>query len=422
MTNFYTFGLIASPRLAAAMIALASVLILPAAAFGQSPTDRSPADRSPFDLNAEEEQSFLPTVGIGFSYDSNTYDTTIRGNNSWIAALTPALLFKTAPAPQRYALLYRGEYAHYFADSADDYNDHLLSGAARFQFSPRSRADFVASAENDHLDRGTGQTVGLDPTSPLFPTEPDEFDRIRLAGKFRYGADGNRGRLTFGAGSSQVDFTNNRARAQVLDHDTVFGSAGLSLLFHQRTAFVFDVVYTDIHYESDPLGLASRDGEDLRLLAGITWVATGKTVGSVRVGTQQRRFDDPSRAKSSSPSWAIDVRWSPREYSHFDVVSSRANEETEREGAFIDRSQYQVSWTHEWNRGWESVARWERRDAKFVDSQRDEDWSEFYVGIRLPWKRLFTWQLGYARRSRDSSLDRLAYDGNMFTIGVNVGS
>jgi len=392
-------------------------MVLPAMA-----VEQNPANQSPIDLSAGEGRAIAPTIGISFSYDSNTYDTDIGGNNSWIGVVAPAVLLTSPPAQKRYALLYTGEYGHFFADSADNYNDHSLTGAARFQFGSRGQADVAGVIEKGHRDRGSGQTDGLDPSSPLFPTQPDVFDRNTLAGKFHYGADGNRGRLNFGLGASQFEYTNNSQRTQFLNYDTQFASAGLSLLFHQRTAFVFDVIFTNTDYDRIQTGAASRDNKDWRYLVGMTWLATGKTEGSIRLGIQQRRFDDSTRAQSSNPSWAVDVRWSPREYSHFDFVTSRANEETDREGLFIDRSIYRLAWTHEWSRGWQSIARWERRDSEFVDSARDEDWSEYYLGMRIPQGRLLTWDVGYARRSRDSSLERLVFDGNMFSIGVNVGT
>ena len=371
---------------------------------------------------ADEGKAFQPSLGIHFAFDSNIYDTNANPTGSWINTLTPALLLSTAPAQQHFSLLYQGEYGYFFEDSADNYADHVLAGLAKFELSSRAELDLAAATEKQHWGRGSYQTDGLDPTSPLFPAEPDEFDRQRWAGKFRYGAEGNRGRLTLGVSGVQIDHTNNRGRTQFLDYETQSGSAGLSLLFNQRTAIVLDAVFTDVRYESTRPGEASLDSEDFRYLLGLTWEATAKTRGSIRVGIQKRRFDDPSRAKTSNPSWAVDVRWSPREDSHLDFLTSRVNEETPREGAFIDTTSYKVAWTHQWSGGWESIVSWTQRDAEYVDSVRDDDSKEIHLGLRYPQGRLLNWEAGYTRRSRDSSLSNLVYDGNMFRIGVNIGN
>ena len=228
--------------------------------------------------------------------------------------------------------------------------------------------------------------------------------------------------MRFGFGGSQLDYTNNRERTRFFDYETLSGSAGLSLFFHQRTAVVLDAVFTDIIYESERPGEASRESEDWRFLLGLTWEATAKTAGSIRFGIQRRQFDDAARAKTSNPSWEVDVRWSPREYSHFDFATSRRNEETFGEGAFIDISAYKVAWTHEWSQGWESIISWARSDSEFVGSPRDQDLNELSLGLRYRQGRLLTWEASYARRSRDSSLSNLVYDGDMFSIGVNIGN
>ena len=371
----------------------------------------------------DEERAFLPSLGVRFDFDSNTYDSSTNPIESWIGVVSPAILFSTAPGPQRYELLYKGEYGHFFfEDSADNYADHVLAGLAKFQLSSRGQVDFAAATEKGHWGRGKYQTQGFDPTSPSFPSEPDKFNRHNWGGKFRYGAEGNRGRLRFGFGGSQIDYTNNLERTQFLDYGTLSGSAGLSLFFHQRTAIVLDAVFTEIIYKNEKPGVASRESEDWLFLTGLTWEATAKTEGSIRFGLQRRRFDDPTLGKNSHPSWEVDVRWSPRKYSHFDFATSRRNEESYGEGAFIDISAYKVAWTHEWSQGWESIISWAQTDEEFVGSPRDQDLNELRLGLRYQQGRLLTWQAGYARRSRDSSLTNLVYDGDMFSIGVNIGN
>lgn len=367
---------------------------------------------------ADEGRVIQPSLGVRYDLDSNIYDSSNSEIQSWIGIVTPTILFSTAQ--QRYTLLYEGEYGRFFEESADNYADHVVSGVAQFQVGSRGHVEFVAEAEKGHRDRGSDQTEGLDPSSPFFPTEPDEFDRNKWGLKFRYGADGNRGRLRFGFGGSERDNTNNRERTRFFDYQTHYGNVGLSLLFHQRTAVVLDAVFTDIRYKSTRPGEASLDSEDWRYLMGLVWKATAKTVGSIRLGIQQRRFDDPALAKTSNPSWEVDLRWSPREYSYFDFSTSRVNEETLIEGSFVDTIVYNVAWTHEWKRGLESFVSWTQRDAEYIGSERDQTLSEYTLGLRYPQGRILTWEANYTQRSRDSRLSNLVYDGNMLSIGINI--
>jgi hypothetical protein len=357
-------------------------------------------------------------AGVRIDYDSNIYDISGHEVESWIGVVMPVVHFSTAP--ERYSLAYKGEYGHFFEHSADNYDDHVFRGVTQFDIGSRGKAGFIVVGEKGHEGRGRGRTDGVDPSSLAFPDEPDEFYRNKWRGNFRYGAQDSLASLRFGFGGEQIDHTNNRERTQFYDYDTQTASVGLSLLFNWRTAIVLDAVFTDTRYETTRPGQPGIDSEDWRYLIGLTWAATSKTVGSVRYGIQQRRFDDPALAKISNPSWAVDLRWSPREYSHVDFVTSRLNEETTREGEFIDTIAYKVAWTHQWNHHWKSIVGWTRRDEKYVGAQRDQTTREFNLGLIYPQGRLLTWKVSYTGRSRDSNLRNLVYDGDLFSIGVNL--
>ncbi len=362
----------------------------------------------------------LPSIGVLLGRDSNIYNTQNDEFSSLIGVVTPSLLLATRPASRRFAVLYQGDYAHFFDDSANDYDDHSLSGLGRLQFGSRGRLDIAATTARGHRGRGTDQTGGLDPDSPNFPSEPDEFDHQQWRAKFRYGADGNRGRLRFSVGGDRRKHTNNFVRTRPFDYATTTAGTGLSLQFHQRTAIVMDAVFTDIGFDAAAPSGISRDGKDWRLLLGVTWAATAKTVGSVRLGVQQRRFEDPAVTTANNPSWEIDIRWSPREYSHVDFVTSRINQEAFDDGAFIDSIVSELGWTHEWNQGFETVVQWTQSKFDFISAVRNQNINEVYLGLRVPRGRWLTWEAGYEWRSSASDLDLLSYDGNMFSIGVNV--
>jgi hypothetical protein len=369
--------------------------------------------------NPDEGRAIQPSVGIRYDYDSNIYDSSMNEVGSGIGIITPAILFITPE--QDYTLLYAGEYGRFFEDSTDNYADHLLSGAAQFHLGSRGEFDLIAAIKRGHWARGSEQTEGINPSSPFFPTKPDVYDRNNWGGTFRYGAEGNRGRLRFGFGGSKLDNTNNRERTKFYDYETLSGSAGLSLLFNQRTAVVLDAVFTDIRYGSTRSGEANLDSEDWRYLFGLTWEATAKSAGSIRFGIQQRRYDDSTLSETSNPTWEVDVRWSPREYSQFTFVSTRLTEETFSDGEAIDNTVYKVDWTHQWSQVYESIISWAKNDRDFIGSSRNQSLSEIYLGLRYAQGRHLTWEAGYTRRSRDSNISNLVFDADRFSIGVNIG-
>ncbi len=367
---------------------------------------------------SDDEGGLQANVGLHFDYDTNIFDSGDDDFESWITRLSPDFLLSSTPGKRQFSAQYVGDYGKYSKSPDDDYEDHLLTGSGLFQTGSRGLLDVSAAFEQGHDRRGAGSTQGFPPDSPLFPSEPDEFERIGWAVEYTHGRKDARGRLEFSVGENALEYSNNRDRTQFFDRDDKFASARLTIGLQERSSFVVEARYTNTDYDVDRPG-GSLTGDNWRALVGFTWEATAKTEGSIRVGAQQRSFDDPARETTDTTSWDVAFRWSPREYSHFDFVTTRENEETIGGGNFIDRSSYGVSWTHEWAIGLESVLSWDRREDDFVGTNREEDKSETYFGLRLPQGERVLWEAGVSHRDRNSTIATLEFEGMLYTIGVN---
>jgi hypothetical protein len=368
---------------------------------------------------SRDEGGFQANVGVYFDWNDNIFNSSTLDIEDWIARISPELSLSSAPGKRQFSAQYVGDYGKYFDSSDDDYEDHSLTGRGLFQTGSRGELDVSAEFERGHDSRGSRLTRGVPPDSPEFPSEPDVFERIDGTAQYTHGASGARGRLNFGLGVSALEYINSRERTQFFDRSENYAFAGLTIGALERSAFVIDARYTETDYDVDRPGEPSRNGENLRALVGFTWEATAKTEGSIRFGAQRRSFDDPARESNTAPSWDVAIRWSPREYSHFDFITSRENGETIGDGNFIDRASYGVSWTHEWGIGFESVLSWDRLEEDFIGTDREEDSSETYFGLRLPRGERVIWEAGISRRDRNSTLPELEFEGMLFTIGVN---
>ena len=376
-------------------------------------------------LAQEEPDDGGLQVGLGlyFDFNDNLFDSDDQKVESWIGRISPEVSFRSAPGPRELSLTYSGDYGNFFDSSDDDYADHELTAGGQFEVGGRGALELSASFAKGHDARGSGSTQGLPPDSPEFPSEPDEFDAGAWTADYTHGREGARGRLTFGIGQSSLEYTNNRQRNQFFDRDDDFASAGLAIGLRDRASFVTEVRYTETDYPVDRPGGLSLDGYSWSFLVGVTWEATARTEGSVRVGTQRRNFYDPGQLDGDwTTSWDVSVRWSPRTFSHFDFVTSRLNEETNGGGDYIDRSVYGVSWTHEWPAGLESELSWDRQENDYVGTSRNQDESEVSFTLRLPQGERVLWEAGVAHRDRDTGgvIDTLDFDGMLYTIGVNL--
>lgn len=369
---------------------------------------------------SEDQGGLQANIGLHFDLNDNIFDSSTQEIESWIARISPELLLSTAPGNRQFSAQYLGDYGKFFDSSVDDYEDHSLSGRGLFQMGSRGLLDLSAVFAQGHDRRGSRLTRGVLPDSPDFPPEPDEFERIGWTAQYTHGAKGARGRLDFGLGESALEYDTNRDRTQFFDRSENYAFVGLTIGARERTAIVVQARYTDNVYDVDRPGEPSREGDEWRALVGFSWEVTSKTEGSVRFGAERRSFDDPGREAQTSASWDVAVRWSPRAYSYFDFVTVRENQETIGEGSFIDRSSYGVSWTHEWAIGLESVLSWDRQDDDFVGTDRREEESEVYFGLRLPQGERVLWEAGVSRRDRTSTLPDLEFEGMLYTIGVNL--
>lgn len=371
-----------------------------------------------------DEGGFQVGIGLHFDRDDNIYDGHTQEIESWVMRVSPDLLLSSAPGERRFSVQYLGNYGKFdSSESDDDYSDHLVTGRGLFQTGSSGSLDVSVNYEKGHDRRGTRLTQGVLPDSPEFPPEPDEFERTDWAVGYTHGRKGARGRLEFSVGENSLEYNNNRERAQFFDRDDSFASAGLTFGLRERTAFVMEARYTNSDYVVDRPGEASLDGDSWGLLIGVTWEATARTEGSVRVGTQRRTFDDPDRTGDErTASWDVAVRWSPREHSHFDFETSRGIQETIGGGSYIDRSNFGVGWIHEWGVGLESELSLNWREDDFIGVSRKQDESGYYFGLRLPRGERLLWEAGvsYRDRSTGGEIENLEFEGLLYTIGVNL--
>jgi len=184
------------------------------------------------------------------------------------------------------------------------------------------------------------------------------------------------------------------------------------------TSALFQVTNTGIDYQT-----AALDSTERRYLVGLTWQATAKTSGTVKVGRQQKDFDDAARTDFSAASWTAAVTWSPRTYSFLELATNRKADETNGVGDLNDRRDLSLAWTHNWT----SFAR-TRLGAQIVEDKyrgataRDDKTTEYGLNVAYQMRRWLNLSLGYTTAERDSDDNAFDYRRNiyMFTAGASL--
>ena len=366
--------------------------------------------------------SLESSLGIEALYNSNIFQSRTDVQSSPIWRLEPSLLMRYKPARSRLEFVYDGDFGWYSDSSADDYGDHALEAGAYLLLGERSGLDLVASYDYSHEDRGTGLTQGVPPGSLAFPQDPDRYTVEQFLGRYTYGVSRTRAYVALEGSTEKLTYQNNPARTQQFDRDETSGQATFGLRVRPKTSLELRVQARDIQYPNPPAFGPSLDSGEYRYLLGVVWEATAKTTGTVLVGWVDRNFDDPARRDFSDPSWKVDIRWSPRTYSHFDFGSQRYTEEPiDLLGDATLTTTYSLSWSHEWNdRLGSKIAASKVDDTYYyVTGGRREDQSPGYslaltYNMR-PWLR---WAAGVDINARNSDIKRYNFERTIARLGA----
>jgi len=365
----------------------------------------------PFSLDAE--------LGVEVRYDDNIFRSATGVESSWITIFSPGLSVAAKPSKHRYAFKYNGDIAWYSDSSPDDYDDHYFKAGAYLELGQRSKFDIIASYDDAHDDRGTGLTEGFIPAINI-PAEPDEYQFADILGRYSLGSGASKGRFVFEAGSNDLEYTNHRDRTRFFDRSNNYGDVRFYYRVMANTSLLLDARLTDIDYQYDRALQPSLDSKEYRYLFGITWDTTAKTSGTVTVGYVQKDFDESARGDFSDPIWEVDVRWSPRTYSHFDFRTARYPSESNGGGNFIENTIYSVTWEHEW-----SIRVKSRLEARDLDQDyrgsavnRKQEFAQYSLFLNYQMRRWLSWEVGVEVGSRDSNINRYEFDRNVYSVSA----
>ena len=354
-----------------------------------------------------------PSLGLHFGRDDNIFLQPSGEKSSNIIVLIPTLDFVAVNNGQRYGLLYQAEAGRYGDSSADDYTDQRLLAEADVGLGQRGRLDLQAEYLDEHDPRGTGASEG----NPLLSDNPDVWHSTRLGATFKYGAPGARGRLDLALGAREKHYDNNRATTAARDLDQ--GDVGVTFLYRVAplTSLLLQATDADIDYKT-----ATLDSTERRYLAGVTWEATAKTSGTVKVGRQKKDFDDTARTDFSGGSWAAAVVWSPLTYSFFELSTNRRTEETNGTGNFDDKRDAALAWTH----GWTSFLRTKLSALTTKDQYkgasgvilREDKTPAYRLNVSYQIRRWLNLGLDYTTTDRNSDNNAFDYKRNVYLLSI----
>lgn len=351
-----------------------------------------------------------PTLDLARGYDSNVYFRETNAVSSSYTVVSPQLKLESGPGQLRFDVTLRIDDARYDKTPADNYSNYGLTASGEITFS--SRAALRLRAEHRH---------GSDPrgfTDRATSATPDEWDNTGMEGLFRYGAAGAQGRIEIDAASYARRYTNNRQTTAAADRDTSQLGGAFYWRVRPKTELLVQAQYRRIDYT---LSTSTLDSTEERYYVGVKWEATAATTGTAKFGQLRKTFDSNARQNLSAGSWDVGIRWSPRTYSVFDLLTSKQTGESSGVGDAIVTSNYQLVWNHAWSTRFRTQGLAGYRNDAFSGGGVSRLDHVTTLGARATYdfRRWLRLGVEFTRTDRDSNSPGSDYGRNLllFTVG-----
>lgn len=346
-----------------------------------------------------------PYIGAAFGHDDNLFLSHTNPKASDLLIVSPGVKMDARSPTSVIQLSYQAQLARYTSSHEDDYQDQTARAQVDVAFSGRS-----------FLRLGTDYIRGHDPrgsTDRGIAGRPDKYRLISPNATYAFGAPGAAGRIELYWMDGYKAYLNNRSTTAAADRD----NRELGGVFYWRVMpksyLLAEIRNTDIDYR---LPTSPLDSTERRYYGGVSWEATAATIGTVKVGRVEKKFDNDTFPKFSGTSYEATVTWSPRTYSAFDFYAVRAPNESTGLGAFILSDIGGVNWTH----GWTSVLssgvnlRFQRDEYQGFDRTDKRASAQFKVGYKF--RRWLTLGAEYTYTKRDSNITNFEYDKNLYFL------
>jgi hypothetical protein len=347
----------------------------------------------------------MPYLGAAYGHDDNLFFSHTNEKGSDFYAVSPGASVDARGENKVLQASYQAQVGRYSSSSEDDYVDQT----ARAQFD-------AAFDRRNFLRLGFDYVRGHDPrgsTDRPLSTRPDRYRQNDPSVTYAFGAPGAPGRVELYYNDVNRRYLNNRDQTESSDRDLQEFGGAFYWRAMPRTYVLVEARKTNIDYAvADP----TREGDERRLYAGVSWEATAATTGTVKVGQLRRKFDSPLVPDFSGTSWEVLVTWAPLTYSKFDFYSARQTSEATGLGSFILSSTGGATWSHAWTSALATNVNVRYQRDEYQNFDRTDRTTTFGMRAGYKFRRWLTLGAEFTHTRRDSNIDIFEYGKNLYLI------
>jgi len=367
--------------------------------------------------------TLLPSVDVNVENNDNVY-LQADGNEveSTITRIAPALSLIGDMGAIQWNANYRAEQGTYSKDEDDDYLDQNINVAAGFEVNARNQIDVNAAFNSAHDARGAGALEGAAALNVL--AEPDQYEETTAGVQYTFGADSAFANIVASADTYQKRYDDNKQQDGSTidnsdrDYDKVTALVGAQLNLSPATKAVFEISQATISYDANDDD--AREGDNLKILAGMSWDITGKTTGEVKLGSATRDFKNSDEDSTTRLSWSANLTWEPMTYSSVALYSAQSNNETATVGSYIANTYTQVSWDHSFSTFVSAGIEASRSADTYVGASREDETVSYGLNVTYSPKAWMDVKASFNQADRDSTNNDLDYDGQVVNLGITL--
>ncbi|WP_416307646.1 outer membrane beta-barrel protein [Neptunicella sp. SCSIO 80796] len=368
---------------------------------------------------------FTPSLDIEQRYDDNLLRESGDKLDSWGTLVTPTFVLRNNYGINDMLLGYSLKRGNYYSSDADNFTDHRLWTQLGYQLNTRHRLMLDAEYLDGHDARGTRYSIGHGDEL----LEPDQFKDTDMELTYRYGGETATGKIDLRYRYKGVNYDGNSVDYLERDRDTHILGSTFYYQVAPNTDLLFDISTAEINYDFALEERNRLDSTEQKALIGVRWESTEATTGFAKIGMRRKDFDSDQRENYDGFDWEVGVLWQPVNYSQFEISTMSDIKETDGQGNFIEKRDYQLSWQYDWTGRFNSELELLYQDdtyatnALIVDEvavdREDRNWGS-KLAANYQFRRWLLFSIAYRYDQRNSNLNNLDFDRNLFSISLQA--
>ncbi|OAJ95262.1 outer membrane beta-barrel protein [Vibrio bivalvicida] len=388
--------------------------------------------------HANEERGYVTESGIritplfesSLEHNDNIgrFSSSQKPESSGVLVLEPGIAFESDRGGNEHLVAYQISSGTYFDSSDDNFLDHKFITNNFIRLNSKHGVSLNYNLLLLHEERGTGLSAG-DSLSTVV-TDPVEYLINDINSTYVYGSEGAKGRLELSLGYLDRSYKNYRdisnpnlaqLSTKYKDFDEVSGGSAFYYRVMPATQALFEIELVKRNYDlADPATTRSQDSLDQFYMIGSKWDMSGKTTGKLRLGLQNKDYEDSQKDQFTGFSWDVDLTWNPLEHSQVTLLGGQRVRDPEQGRNYVKDKFLTSGWKHHWKSNFYSDIELLLRNSDYSSSNRDDDFYSNRLALGYTLNDITDLVLGWKYERVNSTINENSYKQNVWYLSVNL--